>query len=209
MKYTLQQETFEGENLCDFRSFVAVRESLLCEILWHSVLWCKQFAKGFSTKIGIFTNSRKFSPLKVFRYTVSRTPSSLSKTSRMKNKFRSLMKAWTQLWWWYLFTCCADDVCLLLVLMMFVYLCWWCLFTCCADDICLLVVLMTFVYLLCWWRLFTCCADEICLLVVLMTFVYLLCWWCLFTCCAGEGSGQRRSWRHAMSKGMAVHCWHG
>ena len=44
-----------------------------CEIWGRGVLWCsktKQSTKVFSAKIIYFTNSRKFSPLKVSRYTV-------------------------------------------------------------------------------------------------------------------------------------------
>ena len=71
---TVQWETFEGENFCEFRSFVAIRESFLCEIWERGVLWhgtSEQSAKVFSVKIIFFTNSRNFSPSKVSRYMVS------------------------------------------------------------------------------------------------------------------------------------------
>ena len=32
LHYTVQRETFEGENFSQFRGFVAIRESFLCEI---------------------------------------------------------------------------------------------------------------------------------------------------------------------------------
>ena len=72
-RYRIWRETFEGENLCEFRSFVAVCESFLRKIWGHGVLWCgtnEQSAKIFSAKIIFFTNSQKFSPLKVSHYTV-------------------------------------------------------------------------------------------------------------------------------------------
>ena len=52
---------------------MAIRESFLrkicgCGFLWHSK--SEQFAKVLSVKIVFFINPRKFSPSKVFRYTV-------------------------------------------------------------------------------------------------------------------------------------------
>ena len=59
------------EKTCEFRDFVAIRESFLPANIWErGVLWCsknEQSAKVFSTKI---TNSQKFSPLKIPYYTV-------------------------------------------------------------------------------------------------------------------------------------------
>ena len=66
-------ETFKGENIREFRGFVTICESFLCEIWARGILWCcrsKQSANVFSVKIVFFTNLRKFSPLKFFRYTV-------------------------------------------------------------------------------------------------------------------------------------------
>ena len=54
-------------------SFVAVCESFLHEIWRCGILWrgtSKQSTKVCSTKIIFFTDSRKFSPSKVSRYTV-------------------------------------------------------------------------------------------------------------------------------------------
>ena len=62
-----------GENFREFCGFVAIRESFLCEIWGRGVLWhstSEQYAKVFSVKIVFFTNSWKFSPSKVSRYTV-------------------------------------------------------------------------------------------------------------------------------------------
>ena len=66
LRYTVQQETFEGENFCEFCSFVAIRESFLHKFLWqeslaqHKQAICEsflhvnrifhQFAKVFSLK---------------------------------------------------------------------------------------------------------------------------------------------------------------
>ena len=49
---TVKQETFEGENLHDFHSFVAICESFLWEIWGCSILW-----RG---------NLQKFSPQKLY-----------------------------------------------------------------------------------------------------------------------------------------------
>ena len=72
--HTIQRETFEGENFCEFRSFVTIRESLLHEIWGRGILWCAARVSNprkFSPqKSYFFTNLRKFSPLKVSRYTV-------------------------------------------------------------------------------------------------------------------------------------------
>ena len=70
---TVQRKTFEGENSCEFCSFMAIYESFLHKVWGHGILWngkSKQSAKVFSVKIVLFTNSQKFSPLKVSRYTV-------------------------------------------------------------------------------------------------------------------------------------------
>ena len=64
-----REETFEGETFTNFAVFVAFHE-----ILGHGILWCgksEQSAKVFTAKIIFFTNSRKFSPLKVSRYMVA------------------------------------------------------------------------------------------------------------------------------------------
>ena len=37
--YTVQRETFEGENFREFRGFVAICESFLHEFLRHGIFW--------------------------------------------------------------------------------------------------------------------------------------------------------------------------
>ena len=70
--YTVQRETFEGENFREFRGFVAICESFLHEFLRHGIFWgggkSEQSVKVFSMKIVFFTNSQTFSPPKVFCY---------------------------------------------------------------------------------------------------------------------------------------------
>ena len=47
----VQWETFEGENFCEFRGFVAIRESFLRKIWGRGILWhnkSEQSAKVFS-----------------------------------------------------------------------------------------------------------------------------------------------------------------
>ena len=61
-----------AENFREFRGFVAIRESFLHEI-WGVVplaLEKRAIRKSFLRENRIFTNSRKFSPSKVFRYMV-------------------------------------------------------------------------------------------------------------------------------------------
>ena len=68
--FTVQRETFEGENLRKSRGFVAIRESFLREI-WGMPLFggtSEQSTKVFSAKILFSTNLRKFSPTKVSHY---------------------------------------------------------------------------------------------------------------------------------------------
>ena len=70
---TAWQETFEGENFCKFRGFVAIHESFLCKIggvVSFGGDTSEQSAKLFSVKILFSTNSREFSLLKVSRYRV-------------------------------------------------------------------------------------------------------------------------------------------
>ena len=58
---------FQGENFSEFHGFVAIYESFLHKI-WGVAYFggkMEQSAKVFSAKIVFFTNSRKFSPLKV------------------------------------------------------------------------------------------------------------------------------------------------
>ena len=53
---------------------MVIHESFLCKNLgaWHPLVRQKQtIRKGFSAKIILFTDSRKFSPSKVSRYTVA------------------------------------------------------------------------------------------------------------------------------------------
>ena len=62
-----------AENFREFHGFVGICESFLCEICWHGIRWRdkrEQSANVFSTKIIFFTNSPKFSPLRVSRYTL-------------------------------------------------------------------------------------------------------------------------------------------
>ena len=71
--HTTQWETFEGENFHNFCGFVAIHESFLYEIWGRGVLWrgkTEQSTKVFLAKVVYFTNLRKFTPLKVSRYTV-------------------------------------------------------------------------------------------------------------------------------------------
>ena len=63
----------KGENFCEFRCFVAICKSFLCEnwgcrILWHGK--SEQSVKVLSLKIIFFTNSRKFFPSKLSCYMV-------------------------------------------------------------------------------------------------------------------------------------------
>ena len=77
-----REKTFKGENFCEFRSFVAVHKSFLHKIWERGVLWrgtSEQSMKVFPAKIVIFTNLRKFSLLKVSRYTVE-SPSYIHST---------------------------------------------------------------------------------------------------------------------------------
>ena len=65
---------FEGENLHEFHSFVAICESFSheiwgCGIPWYST--SEPSVKVFSAKIVFFINSQKFSLSKVFFYTVT------------------------------------------------------------------------------------------------------------------------------------------
>ena len=59
-----------GENFHEFRGFVAIRESKIggSGILGYGK--SEQSANVFSAKIVLYTNLQKFSPSKVFRYTV-------------------------------------------------------------------------------------------------------------------------------------------
>ena len=71
---TVEWETFEGENFRGFRGLRAIHESFLCEI-WGCATTTydcfKQSVKVFSAKFSLPTDPRKFSPSKVFRYTVT------------------------------------------------------------------------------------------------------------------------------------------
>ena len=53
MQYTVQQETFEGENVCRFQDFIAIHESFLYEIfgLVSFSGTSEQSAKVFFTKL--------------------------------------------------------------------------------------------------------------------------------------------------------------
>ena len=71
--YRIAEKLLRGENFSEFRSFVAIRESFLCEIWGHGVLWhsmSEQSTKVFSEKIVFSPICTSFSPLKVSRYTV-------------------------------------------------------------------------------------------------------------------------------------------
>ena len=60
-------KTFEGENFHEFRGFVAIHESFLCEIWGCGILWCgksEQSAKVFYVKIVFFTNWQSFSAIR-------------------------------------------------------------------------------------------------------------------------------------------------
>ena len=59
---------FEGENVCEFHSFVAIHESFLRKI-WGVVSFGMESVKVFSATIVFFTNLQ-FSPLKVSCCTV-------------------------------------------------------------------------------------------------------------------------------------------
>ena len=71
--FTVQQETFEGENFHDFHGLRATHKSFLHkslgvshspkQLVWHST-------KVFSVKCSLPTDPRNFSPSKVTRYTV-------------------------------------------------------------------------------------------------------------------------------------------
>ena len=63
-----KRKTFEGENLREFCVFAKVFSMKFGAygILLHSK--SKQYVKVFFAKIIFFTNSRKFSPSKVFHY---------------------------------------------------------------------------------------------------------------------------------------------
>ena len=64
------------KTFANFRGFVAICDSFLCEI-WECGVFrhskSEQSVKVFSTKIVFFTNSRKFSPSKVYRYMVPKS----------------------------------------------------------------------------------------------------------------------------------------
>ena len=61
------RKLFKGENFHEFRGFVVVRESFLRPLVRQK----RAIRKIFIRKNHIFTNSRKFSPSKVSRYTVT------------------------------------------------------------------------------------------------------------------------------------------
>ena len=64
---------FQGRKLSRILWFVAIHKSFLHEIWGHGIHWrgkSEQSAKVFSAKIVFFTNSQKFSPSKVSRYTL-------------------------------------------------------------------------------------------------------------------------------------------
>ena len=69
LESTIQQETFKGEKLHEFRSFVAIREIFFLKFAYFGGT-SEQSMKVFSTKILFFTSSQKFSPTKVSHYTV-------------------------------------------------------------------------------------------------------------------------------------------
>ena len=66
--HTVQRETFEGENFCDFQGFVAIHENFsakfgdVVSFGSTSVQYAKVF---FFAKMIFSTNSQIFSPLKV------------------------------------------------------------------------------------------------------------------------------------------------
>ena len=70
---TAQQETFKGEN---FRGFVAIRKSFLCEIWGRGILWQHNWQhqwairESFLCENLIFHHLWKFSPTNVSRYTL-------------------------------------------------------------------------------------------------------------------------------------------
>ena len=80
---TVQQETFEGEDLREFRGFVAVRESFLREIWGVASFGTAQASNPESFLRENFTSS---SPSKVSRYTV------LTHNVRDSDKPRSLAR---------------------------------------------------------------------------------------------------------------------
>ena len=91
---TIQQESFEGENLQILRFYGYLWTSKFSLPIWrHGVL---QRYNLLSTKA--FTNSRNFSPVKVSRYTV------LDKWSKSNNVgFKTLAQTGlsiTRIWWW-------------------------------------------------------------------------------------------------------------
>ena len=65
-----------AKNFREFRSFVAIRESFSAKFgAWRPLAWQKQaIRESFLRKDRIFTNLRKFSPSKVYRYMVMAQP---------------------------------------------------------------------------------------------------------------------------------------
>ena len=64
---------FQGRKLSRILRFCGYSRKFSPRNLGHEILWCgksEQSAKVFSAKIVFFTNSQKFSPSKVSRYTV-------------------------------------------------------------------------------------------------------------------------------------------
>ena len=71
--YTVQREIFEGENFHGFRGSRAIRKSFLRGIWERTALtygWFQATSESFLHEILTSYGSAKFSPLKVYRYTV-------------------------------------------------------------------------------------------------------------------------------------------
>jgi len=63
-----------GENFGEFGDLLRIRQSFICQLLVISEKAIEaglKFAKVFSAKYNLACNSPKFSPAKIFRYTVS------------------------------------------------------------------------------------------------------------------------------------------
>ena len=64
----------EGENFGEFGDLLRIRQSFICQLLVISEKAIEaglKFAKVFFAKYNLACNSPKFSPAKIFRYTVA------------------------------------------------------------------------------------------------------------------------------------------
>ena len=61
----------EGENFGEFGDLLRIRQSFIRQLLEKAIEAGLKFAKVFFAKYNLACNSPKFSPAKIFRYTVA------------------------------------------------------------------------------------------------------------------------------------------